>query len=68
MEQRLDIEEDFQKINTRIFYKTLKTKLTSYQPQNFCFEQKTIIRPLIPNNCVERSENFKNFKLSRTHK
>lgn len=32
--QLSDIETDFQKNNTRNFYKTFKSKLTGYQPLN----------------------------------
>lgn len=39
-DQLLDIEKDFQKNNTRNFYKTFKTKLSGYQPQSLCFKKE----------------------------
>ena len=38
--QLLDIEKDFQKNNTRNFYKTFKTKLRGYQPKSLCFKKE----------------------------
>lgn len=35
-----EIEKDFQKNNTRNFYKTFKAKLTGYQPQSLCFRRE----------------------------
>lgn len=36
----MTIEKDFQTNNTRNFYKTIKTKLTGYQPQSLCFKRE----------------------------
>ena len=38
-DQLSSIEKDFQKNNTRNFYKTFKTKLSGYQPQSLCFKK-----------------------------
>ena len=39
-DQLSGIEKDFQKNNTRNFYKTFKTKLSGYQPQSLCFKKE----------------------------
>lgn len=54
------IEKDFQKNNTRNFYKTFKMKLTGYQPQSLCFKKDNGNLALNnKENCEELAKYFK---------
>lgn len=59
--QLLELEKDFQKNNTRNFYKTFKTKLTGYQPQSLCFKKENGSLALNnKDNCKELAKYFEN--------
>ena len=58
-DQLLEIEKDFQKNNTRNFYKTFKTKCTGYQQQNLCFRKENGGLALNnQENCTELAKYF----------